>query len=129
MIGENAVPPIPPRLVIVNVPPRISSIASLPVRAFSARAAISPARSRMLFLLGVADDGHHETAVGVDGDADVEVLLKYNFAGHQVERCVEIRKFAQGRDDGLDGQHGHRDLWRAFGQSSPRCACGRLRDR
>ena len=35
---------------MVNVPPRISSMASLPVRAFSARAATSAARSRMLFL-------------------------------------------------------------------------------
>ena len=42
-------PPMPPRLVIVNVPPRISSMESLG-RAFSANSVISLAKSRMLFL-------------------------------------------------------------------------------
>jgi hypothetical protein len=49
-MGVKLVPPMPPRFVIVNVPPRISSMPSLAVRAFSASDCTSAAMSRTLFL-------------------------------------------------------------------------------
>ena len=47
--GSHYVPPIPPRLVIVNVPPRRSSTPSLRTRARSARSASSCANRTTLF--------------------------------------------------------------------------------
>ncbi len=49
-IGVKYVPPIPPRLLIVNEPPCISDGWSLPALVFSAIAASSTESSTMLFL-------------------------------------------------------------------------------
>ena len=48
MIGVNAVPPMPPRLEIVNEPPCISAAVSLPARALSDKAASARASSNRL---------------------------------------------------------------------------------
>ena len=50
MMGVNAVPPMPPKLVMVNVPPRMSSVWSFFCRAFSAASANSWAKARTFFL-------------------------------------------------------------------------------
>src|SRR5665809_106009 len=63
-----------PPLEMVKVPPCISSSASLPARA---GAEIGDSRLDLgeAHAIGVAQDRHHESALGADGDADVIIIL------------------------------------------------------
>ena len=76
MIGIVNTLPAEPLLVIVNVPPLISSGLSLRLRARPARSLISRAiaRSRL-----VSADAHHRhqqaLVVEIDGDADVDEVV------------------------------------------------------
>ena len=61
-IGVDSIEPNTPPLVIVNVPPVISSIVSLPSRALPAKSAIYFSMSAKLMLIRIAQDRHHEAA-------------------------------------------------------------------
>ena len=60
-----------PPLVIVKVPPCRSSTEILPSRALVGEAGDGLFDRGEGELIGVAEDGHHQAAVGADGDADV----------------------------------------------------------
>ena len=101
---------MPPRLVMVKQPPCISSSESLPARAFSASWPSSTASSMHALLVDVADDRHQQAAIGVDGDADVDVLLEDDrFAGH-VDRGVELRELLERRGSHLERHRRDRQL-------------------
>ena len=107
-IGVNDVPPMPPRLVMVKQPPCISSSDSLPLRAFSDSWASSAGELDDVLRVDVANDRHEEAAVGIDGDADVHVLLGDDRFGGEIDRRVELRKHLQRRRHHLqrDRRHG-----------------------
>ncbi len=77
MIGVPISAPNTPGLVIVNVPPLISSGESVLVRALSASSITARERPTQVLLLGAVDDRHHQPLGVVDGDghAQVDVLL------------------------------------------------------
>ena len=76
MIGIVSTEPAEPLLVMVNVPPEISSGLSLRVRARSARSKISRAIAAQPLGLGVADDRREQAlVVEVDGDAEVDEVV------------------------------------------------------
>src|SRR6185436_15688750 len=54
----------------------------------------------------VADDRHQQAAVGVDRDADVDVLLQHDLVGAHVDRGVELREHTQRRGHDLEGNRG-----------------------
>ena len=61
-------------------------------------------------LVDVADDRHQQAAIGVDGDADVEVLLEdQRLAGH-VDRRVDLRERLERRGRDLERHRRHRQL-------------------
>ena len=63
-----------------------------------------------VLLIRVADDRHEQPAIGVHGDADVDVFLDDDFVGRQVDRRVELREHPQRGGDHLDGNRGHRQV-------------------
>ena len=110
-IGVNDVPPMPPRLVIVNPPPCISSSDSLPARAFSETLASSADELDDALPVDVADDRHEQAAIGVSTATPMcIVLLVDDLAPRRVDRRVELRELLQrGRHD-LQRDGGHREL-------------------
>ena len=60
--------------------------------------------------VGVADDRHEQPAIGVHGDADVDVLLLDDFFRRHVDRDVELREGLQRRRDHLHGDRGDRQI-------------------
>ena len=66
---------MPPRFEMLKQPPCISSSEILRLRAFSDSCASSTDDLDDVLRVGVADDRHQQPAIGVDGDADVHVLL------------------------------------------------------
>ena len=91
MIGVEYVPPTEPRLLIVNVPPRRSSRSNLPSRAVSASSSSSRGDLRDVLAIGVAEHRHDQAALGVDGDADVHVLLVDDLVALVADRGVDDR--------------------------------------
>ncbi len=81
MIGVEYVPPIAPRLLIVNVPPCMSSIETCRRGPWLAEAIELAGDLRDALAIGVAEHGHHQAALGVDRDADVHVLLVDDLCG------------------------------------------------
>jgi hypothetical protein len=75
-MGEKAVPPIPPRLLIVMDAPPISSGPILRACARAARSLISSAIDPQALAVGVPDDRHHQAVRRVHCDTDVDVLLE-----------------------------------------------------
>ena len=101
---------MPPRLVMVKQPPCISSSESLPARAFSASWRELGRELQHALLVDVADDRHQQAAIGVDGDADVDVLLEdHRLAGH-VDRRVDLRERLERRGGDLERHRRHRQL-------------------
>ena len=88
-------PPMPPRLEIVNVPPCIWSGLSLPSRASFASSPISLRDIDDALLIGVAHDRHDEPVRRVGGETDVAVLFQDEFVA--VEGGVELGEFRQRR--------------------------------
>ena len=103
-IGVNDVPPMPPRLVIVK------HAALHLVERQLAGARLLGDLGQLRRQLGdalrvdVADDRHEQAAIGVDGDADVRVLLVDQLPAARVDRRVELRELLQRGGDDL-----HRD--------------------
>jgi len=102
-MGEKLVPPMPPRLLIVNVPPTMSSRVS-----FFWRGTLRYLRHLLAdvinaLLVHVAQLRHHEAALGIDRDAEVVVVLLDQFAFHGVEAAVELRHLLE--DDGTRLEH------------------------
>ena len=89
-IGVWKSPASLPALDTVNVEPRRSSAPSEPVRARSARAAISAASSSTDFSFAAPDDRHHETVVGLHGDPDVVAIEVEDRVA--VEARVQLRE-------------------------------------
>ena len=52
---------------------------------------------RDVLRVGVADHRHEQTAIGVDRDADVDVLLVDDLAALGVDRRIELRELADRR--------------------------------
>ena len=76
----------------MKLPPCISSSESLPVARLLGELAELRGELEDALLVDVADDRHQQAAIGVDGDADVDVLLEdHRLAGH-VDRRVELRE-------------------------------------
>ena len=75
-IGENVVPPIPPRLEIVNVPPSMSDALELAVARLALRASRVSAAIAARPLVRILDHGNDETARRVGRKSDVVVLLE-----------------------------------------------------
>ncbi len=76
MIGvDKSEPKIPP-LVIVNVPPFRSSTAIVPSRALVAKPAMAFSIAANESRSASRTTGHHQPALGADGHADVEVILR-----------------------------------------------------
>ena len=99
MIGNVSSVPNGPGLVIVNVPPTISSGLSFFDRARAARSLISRAIARRRFAVGVVDDRHHQALeVEVDGDAEVHVVVHDQLV--VAERRVDLGELADRVDDG-----------------------------
>ena len=100
MIGVDRSEPKVPPLVIVNVPPWRSSTVIVPSRALVAKPAmvfsIAANESRSASRI----DGDHQAAVGADGHADVEVIVKDDLVA--VDAAVDGGKSLQGFDDRLD---------------------------
>ena len=59
----------------------------------------------MFFVVGVADHRHEQAAIGVHGDADVDVLLVDDLAALGVDRRVELRELLDRR---REHAHQHR---------------------
>jgi hypothetical protein len=75
MIGvERSEPKIPP-LVIVKTPPSRSARAILPSRAFAAVIGDGLLDRGDGEVVAIADDGHHESLLGRDGDPDVVEMV------------------------------------------------------
>ena len=77
-IGVLSSDPKTPPLVIVNVPPLISSSESVPSSARFAKSLIDASISPERHAVGVAQHGHDEARAGADGDADVVVVLQHH---------------------------------------------------
>ncbi len=97
MIGIVSTEPAEPLLVMVNVPPAISSGSSFVRGARSARSLISLAIAPQPLALGVADDRHEQTlVVEVDGDAEVDEVVHDQLvvadARVEVGELVEARR-------------------------------------
>jgi hypothetical protein len=69
-----------------------------------------PAEVVHAFLVHVAQHRHDQAALGIDGDADVAIMLGDEPLVGQVEAGVELRKLAQGDRAGLDDKGGDRQL-------------------
>ena len=89
MIGVEYVPPTAPRLLIVNVPPCMSSRSNLPSRTVVGQLFQLGGDLRDALAIGVAQHGHHEAALGVDRDADVDVFLVDDLVFFHVDRGVD----------------------------------------
>src|SRR5579875_4036255 len=55
-----------------------------------------------VLLIGVADDGHHQTGWRGHGDADVITIMQHDLTGLFIEASIDDRYFLKGGDDGLD---------------------------
>ena len=65
----------------------------------------------MMFLVSASrDDRHEQPAIGVDGDADVHVLLVDDLVGGQIDRRVELRKHLERRRHDLHRDRGDRQV-------------------
>ncbi len=89
MIGVKCPLPIPPWLEIVNVPPCISSSGTLRARVRSAISCSSTESWNTLFLSTSRITGTIKPLFGVDGDADVEVVLEDDLAPGFVDARIE----------------------------------------
>ena len=78
MIGVNASMPYIPRLVSVNVPPVSSSRVIAPERVFSIRDLAGGCDVDHAPSIGVADHRCQQTSFGVNGHADVDVVVLNN---------------------------------------------------
>ena len=74
-MGVKLVPPMPPRLEMVNVPPAMSDGPSLPSRALADGHEL-PGQFHDALAVGVRNDRDHQARRGVHGDADVVVVLE-----------------------------------------------------
>ena len=54
-----------------------------------------------IFLIDIANHWHQQTAVGIDGNADVDVLLVDDLVFRHVDAGVELRENFQRRDADL----------------------------
>ena len=59
---------------------------------------------RKIFLVDVANHRHEQAAIGVDGHADVHVLLVDDLVGLQIDRRVRLREFLQRGRRGLSSE-------------------------
>ena len=108
-IGVNDVPPMPPRFEMLKQPPCISSSEILrDARLLGQLRQLRRRSGCMFFCVRVPDDRHQQAAIGVDGDADVDVLLDDHLVVRQVDRRVELRKHLERRRDDLHGDRGDR---------------------
>ena len=110
MIGVEYVPPTAPRLLIVKVLPRRSSSLKLLFRALSAIVARAARMSGILSSSAPAQGGHDQAAFGIDGDADVDVLLVDDLLVDLVERRVDRRIVPQRHRDRLDHERHRGEL-------------------
>ena len=108
MIGVEYVPPTEPRLLIVNVPPCSRSRSNLPSRTVVGQLVDLGGDLRDALAIGIAQHGHDQAALGVDGDADVDVLLVDDLVVLHVDRGVEHRVPLERRGDGLDEERHRR---------------------
>ena len=74
-IGVKNVPPMPPRFEMLKQPPCISSSEIFARARFLRQLRELGGDLHHVLLVGVPDDRHEQAAVGVDGDADVDVFL------------------------------------------------------
>ena len=102
MIGVEYVPPTAPRLLIVNVLPRKSSSAKLAVADVLGDRGQLPGDFGNGQPVGVAERRHDQAAVGIDGDAQVDVVLVDDPLVLHVDRGVDHGVVAQRHGDGLD---------------------------
>ena len=103
-MGVDSSEPKTPPLVMVNVPPVNSSMVMVPARARAAKLPICFSISAKLELIGVAQHRHDQSAIGRDGDADVEVFVIDDVVAF--DRGVDGREFLQRFDTRL-GEEGH----------------------
>ena len=83
---------MPPRFEIVMPPPLISSSVSLLVARLLGQLLQLDGDLRDVLRVGVADHRHEQPAIGVDRDADVDVLLVDDLAALGIDRRVELRE-------------------------------------
>ena len=100
---------MPPRFEMVMPPPLISSSVSFRSRAFGELVQLDGDLGDVL-LVGVADHRHEQTAIGVDGDADVHVFLVDDLAALGVDRRVELRELADRRRQDAHQHRGDREV-------------------
>ena len=110
MMGVKAVPPMPPRLVMVKPAPCMSAPGSLPARAFSDSRRQRTRDLEDVLAVGFLDDGHEQAIRRVRREPDVEVLLEDQVLAGFVERAVEHREFAHGAQRRLHDERQRRDL-------------------
>ena len=96
-IGVNAVPPIPPRLVIEKQAPCISWGLSFLLRAFSASSCASSASSQMPFWSTSRITGTMSPGGRIHGNADMAVVLLDNFPFLHINGHVKGRHVPQVR--------------------------------
>ena len=65
---------------------------------------------RDVLLIGVSDHRHQQPAIGVDGDADVDVFLVDDLAALRIDRRVELRKLLDGRREHFHEHRGDRQV-------------------
>ena len=75
-------------------PPLISSSVSFFVARLLRQLLDLDGDLRDVLLVGVADHRHEQAAIGVHGDADVDVFLVDDLAALGVDRRVELRELA-----------------------------------
>ena len=103
-------PPIAPRLLIVNVPPFRSASVKLGLAGLLGHRGQRLGDLRNAHPVDVAHDRHDQAALGVDGHADVDVLLVDDLLVLHVDRGVHQRMQLERLGHGLHHEGHHREL-------------------
>ena len=118
MTGTVNKVPNGPALVMVKVPPLMSSMVSRLVRARSARLGDLPGQGPQALAVGVVDDRDEEALeVEVDGDAEVDVVV--HDQGVVADRAVDVGAVGDGVDHrpGDEGEVGEAEPSAALNRS------------
>jgi hypothetical protein len=97
-MGVKAVPPIPPRLLIVMDAPPISSGPILRACARAGEIADLLRDRPQALAVGVADDRHHQPVRRVHGDADMDVSLRISVSPSAESEALNRGKAKRARE-------------------------------
>ena len=102
-------PPIPPRFVMVNVPPRMSSGCNLFCLAQGGVSQLLRQFQHAL-LVHIAEDRHQQAALGIDGHADMIIAFQHELPRGNIEAGIEVGKLLEGDGGSLEGERRHGGL-------------------